>query len=212
MPSVPFYLQIMVRLLFFIHASVSALLRPMAPPRRLHSIAPKPGLHALPAREASREVSHLVLTSAATNDDTTAEPPEEKQEPVWKKFGEAGVIAYVGINVFWYAIGVNLFLRGMPIKQAGGARLAYKRFLAAWGLCFAASHSLGPVLPAVRAAGAGALSPLSSALLKRVRRRLPASTPRWVAPSLAFVGLCALFGLLSFFTLTTELVRVAAAA
>jgi hypothetical protein len=151
-----------------------------------------------------------VLTSAATNDDTTAEPPNEKQEPLWKKFGEAGVIAYVGINVFWYAIGVNLFLRGMPInKQSGGAKLAYKRFLAAWGLCFAASHSLGPVLPAVRAAGAGALS---SALLKRVRRRLPASTPRWVAPSLAFVGLCALFGVLSFFTLTTELVRVAAAA
>ena len=153
----------------------------------------------------------MVLTSAATNDET-AEPPEEKQEPLWKKFGEAGVIAYVGINVFWYAIGVNLFLRGMPIKQAGGAKLAYKRFLAAWGLCFAASHSLGPVLPAVRAAGAGALSPLSSALLKRVRRRLPASTPRWVAPSIAFVGLCALFGVLSFFTLTTELVRVAAAA
>ena len=83
----------------------------------------------------------MVLTSAATNDDTTAKPPEEKQEPLWKKFGEAGVIAYVGINVFWYAIGVNLFLGGMPIKQAGGAKLAYKRFLAAWGLCFAASHS-----------------------------------------------------------------------
>ena len=175
--------------LFFIYASASALvLRPMAP-RRLPAIALKPAaLYALPAAE------------------------EESQEPLWKKFGEAGVIAYVGINVFWYAIGVNLFLRGMPIKQAGGAKLAYKRFLAAWGLCFAASHSLGPVLPAVRAAGAGALSPLSSALLKRVRRRLPASTPRWVAPSIAFVGLCALFGLLSFFTLTTELVRVAAAA
>ena len=173
--------------------------------RWLHSTAPT----ALPAQP--REASHLVLTSAATNDET-AEPPEEKQEPLWKKFGEAGVIAYVGINVFWYAIGVNLFLRGMPIKHSGGAKLAYKRFLAAWGLCFAASHSLGPVLPAVRAAGAGALSPLSSALLKRVRRRLPASTPRWVAPSLAFVGLCGLFGLLSFFTLTTELVRVAAAA
>ena len=71
--------------------------------------------------------SHLVLTSAATNDDTIAEPPEEKQEPLWKKFGEAGVIAYVGINVFWYAIGVNLFLRGMPIKHSGGARLANLR-------------------------------------------------------------------------------------
>ena len=200
----------MAKLIFFTAAAASALvLRPLVP-RRLHSIAPKP-LPALPApRDAPREASH-VLTSAATNDET-AEPPEEKQEPLWKKFGEAGVIAYVGINVFWYAIGVNLFLRGMPIKQAGGAKLAYKRFLAAWGLCFAASHSLGPVLPAVRAAGAGALSPLSSALLKRVRRRLPASTPRWVAPSLAFVGLCGLFGLLSFFTLTTELVRVAAAA
>ena len=178
--------------LIFIYAAANALvLRPM--PRRLHSIAlTTPALHALPAVD---------------------EPAEEQtEEPLWKKFGEAGVIAYVGINVFWYAIGVNLFLRGMPIKQAGGAKLAYKRFLAAWGLCFAASHSLGPILPAVRAAGAGALSPLSSALLKRVRRRLPASTPRWVAPSLAFVGLCALFGLLSFFTLTTELVRVAAAA
>ena len=201
----------MVRHLFFTYASASALLRPMAPLRRLHSIAPVQALPAaLPGLPAPRVASHLVLTSAATNDET-AEPPE-KEEPLWKKFGEAGVIAYVGINVFWYAIGVNLFLRGMPIKQAGGARLAYKRFLAAWGLCFAASHSLGPVLPAVRAAGAGALSPLSSALLKRVRRRLPASTPRWVAPSLAFVGLCALFGVLSFFTLTTELVRVAAAA
>jgi len=169
-------------------------------------VAALPALPALLARKAS-----VVLTGAATNDET-AEPPNEKQEPPWKKFGEAGVIAYVGINVFWYAIGVNLFLRGMPIKQSGGAKLAYKRFLAAWGLCFAASHSLGPVLPAVRAAGAGALSPLSSALLKRVRRRLPASTPRWVAPSIAFVGLCGLFGVLSFFTLTTELVRVAAAA
>ena len=195
----------MKRCLLFTSAAASALLlRPMA--RRLQSIA-LPALSAPPPRTAS----HLVLTSAATNDET-AEPPKEKQEPLWKKFGEAGVIAYVGINVFWYAIGVNLFLRGMPIKQAGGAKLAYKRFLAAWGLCFAASHSLGPVLPAVRAAGAGALSPLSSALLKRVRRRLPASTPRWVAPSLAFVGLCALFGVLSFFTLTTELVRVAASA
>ena len=174
--------------LIFIYASASALvLRPMAP-RRLPAIALKPAaLYAQPAVD------------------------EPAEEPLWKKFGEAGVIAYVGINVFWYAIGVNLFLRGMPIKHSGGAKLAYKRFLAAWGLCFAASHSLGPVLPAVRAAGAGALSPLSSALLKRVRRRLPASTPRWVAPSLAFVGLCALFGLLSFFTLTTELVRVAAA-
>jgi len=189
----------------------------MAPPRRLHSIAPVQVAlpvvpAALPGLPAPRKASHVVLASAATNDDTTAEPPKEEQEPLWKKFGEAGVIAYVGINVFWYAIGVNLFLRGMPIKHSGGAKLAYKRFLAAWGLCFAASHSLGPVLPAVRAAGAGALSPLSSALLKRVRRRLPASAPRWVAPSLAFVGLCALFGLLSFFTLTTELVRVAAAA
>ena len=203
----------MARLLFFTYGAATALLRPMAPPRRLHSIAPAPAVAALPALPAlpARKAS-VVLTSAATNDDTTAEPPNEKQEPLWKKFGEAGVIAYVGINVFWYAIGVNLFLRGMPIKQAGGAKLAYKRFLAAWGLCFAASHSLGPVLPAVRAAGAGALSPLSSALLKRVRRRLPASTPRWVAPSIAFVGLCALFGVLSFFTLTTELVRVAAAA
>ena len=130
-------------------------------------------LPALPApRERRREAS--VLTSAATNDET-AEPPE-KEEPLWKKFGEAGVIAYVGINVFWYAIGVNLFLRGMPIKQAGGAKLAYKRFLAAWGLCFAASHSLGPILPAVRAAGAGALSPLSSALLSECDAT--ASAPR----------------------------------
>ena len=179
-----------MKYLILTYAAASALvLRPMAP-RRLPAIALKPAaLYALPADE-----------------------PAQSQEPLWKKFGEAGVIAYVGINVFWYAIGVNLFLRGMPIKQSGGAKLAYKRFLAAWGLCFAASHSLGPVLPAVRAAGAGALSPLSSALLKRVRRRLPASTPRWVAPSLAFVGLCGLFGLLSFFTLTTELVRVAAAA
>ena len=200
----------MARLLFFTYVAATALLRPMAPPRRLHSIALPVVPAALPGLPAPREASHVVLTSAATNDET-AEPPEEKQEPLWKKFGEAGVIAYVGINVFWYAIGVNLFLRGMPIKQSGGAKLAYKRFLAAWGLCFAASHSLGPVLPAVRAAGAGALSPLSSALLKRVRRRLPASTPRWVAPSIAFVGLCGLFGVLSFFTLTTELVRVAAA-
>ena len=192
--------------LFFIYAAAASALRP---PMRLQSIAPKSA--ALLPLPAPRVASHLVL-SAATNDDTTAAPPEEKQEPLWKKFGEAGVIAYVGINVFWYAIGVNLFLRGMPIKQAGGAKLAYKRFLAAWGLCFAASHSLGPVLPAVRAAGAGALSPLSSALLKRVRRRLPASTPRWVAPSLAFFGLCGLFCVLSFFTLTTEVVRVAAAA
>ena len=192
--------------LVFIYAAAASALRPLM---RLQSIAPKSA--ALLPLPAPRVASHLVLTSAATNDET-AEPPEKKQEPLWKKFGEAGVIAYVGINVFWYAIGVNLFLRGMPIKQAGGAKLAYKRFLAAWGLCFAASHSLGPVLPAVRAAGAGALSPLSSALLKRVRRRLPASTPRWVAPSLAFVGLCGLFGVLSFFTLTTELVRVAAAA
>ena len=85
----------------------------------------------------------------------------------------------------------------MPIKQAGGAKLAYKRFLAAWGSVLRCLRiALGPVLPAVRAAAAGALSPLSSALLKRVRRRLPASTPRWVAPSLAFVGLCALFGVL----------------
>ena len=199
----------MARLLFLTYGAATALLRPMAPPRRLHSIAPAPAVAALPALPARK--ASVVLTSAVMNDET-AEPREEKQEPLWKKFGEAGVIAYVGINVFWYAIGVNLFLRGMPIKQAGGAKLAYKRFLAAWGLCFAASHSLGPVLPAVRAAGAGALSPLSSALLKRVRRRLPASTPRWVAPSLAFVGLCGLFGVLSFFTLTTELVRVAAAA
>ena len=200
----------MARFLLFTSAAAALVLQPMAP-RRLHSIAPKP-LPALPALREASQASHLVLTSAATNDDTTAEAPNETPEPLWKKFGEAGVIAYVGINVFWYAIGVNLFLRGMPIKQSGGAKLAYKRFLAAWGLCFAASHSLGPVLPAVRAAGAGALSPLSSALLKRVRRRLPASTPRWVAPSIAFVGLCALFGVLSFFTLTTELVRVAAAA
>ena len=200
----------MAKLLFFYATAASALLRPMAPLRRLHSTAPVQALPAaLPGLLAPRKASHVVLT--ATNDET-AEAPNEKPEPLWKKFGEAGVIAYVGINVFWYAIGVNLFLRGMPIKQAGGAKLAYKRFLAAWGLCFAASHSLGPVLPAVRAAGAGALSPLSSALLKRVRRRLPASTPRWVAPSIAFVGLCALFGVLSFFTLTTELVRVAAAA
>ena len=202
----------MARLLFFVLIAVNALQRPMAPPRRLHSIAPAPAVAALPELPAqpARKAS-VVLTSAVMNDET-AEPPEEKQEePLWKKFGEAGVIAYVGINVFWYAIGVNLFLRGMPIKQSGGAKLAYKRFLAAWGLCFAASHSLGPVLPAVRAAGAGALSPLSSALLERVRRRLPASTPRWVAPSIAFVGLCGLFGVLSFFTLTTELVRVAAA-
>ena len=199
----------MARFLLFTSAAAALVLQPMAP-RRLHSIAPKP-LPALPALREASQASHLVLTSAATNDET-AEAPNETPEPLWKKFGEAGVIAYVGINVFWYAIGVNLFLRGMPIKQAGGAKLAYKRFLAAWGLCFAASHSLGPVLPAVRAAGAGALSPLSSALLKRVRRRLPASTPRWVAPSIAFVGLCGLFGVLSFFTLTTELVRVAAAA
>ena len=199
----------MARFLLFTSAAAALVLQPMAP-RRLHSIAPKP-LPALPALREASQASHLVLTSAATTDET-AEAPNETPEPLWKKFGEAGVIAYVGINVFWYAIGVNLFLRGMPIKQAGGAKLAYKRFLAAWGLCFAASHSLGPVLPAVRAAGAGALSPLSSALLKRVRRRLPASTPRWVAPSIAFVGLCALFGVLSFFTLTTELVRVAAAA
>ena len=187
----------MKRFIFTYAAANALFLRPMAPPR-LRSVMLKPALSA----------AQPALPATAVD-----EPAEEQsQEPLWKKFGEAGVIAYVGINVFWYAIGVNLFLRGMPIKQAGGAKLAYKRFLAAWGLCFAGSHSLGPVLPAVRAAGAGALSPLSSALLKRVRRRLPASTPRWVAPSLAFVGLCALFGLLSFFTLTTELVRVAAAA
>ena len=129
--------------LVFIYAAAASALRP---PMRLQSIAPKSA--ALLPLPAPRVASHLVLTSAATNDET-AEPPEEKQEPLWKKFGEAGVIAYVGINVFWYAIGVNLFLRGMPIKQAGGAKLAYKRFLAAWGLCFAASHSLGPVLPQV---------------------------------------------------------------
>ena len=187
----------MKRFIFTYAAANALFLRPMAPPR-LRSVMLKPALSA----------AQPALPATAVD-----EPAEEQsQEPLWKKFGEAGVIAYVGINVFWYAIGVNLFLRGMPIKQAGGAKLAYKRFLAAWGLCFAASHSLGPVLPAVRAAGAGALSPLSSALLKRVRRRLPASTPRWVAPSIAFVGLCALFGVLSFFTLTTELVRVAAAA
>ena len=187
----------MKRFIFTYAAANALFLRPMARPR-LRSVMLKPALSA----------AQPALPATAVD-----EPAEEQsQEPLWKKFGEAGVIAYVGINVFWYAIGVNLFLRGMPIKQAGGAKLAYKRFLAAWGLCFAASHSLGPVLPAVRAAGAGALSPLSSALLKRVRRRLPASTPRWVAPSLAFVGLCGLFGLLSFFTLTTELVRVAAAA
>ena len=187
----------MKRFIFTYAAANALFLRPMARPR-LRSVMLKPALSA----------AQPALPATAVD-----EPAEEQsQEPLWKKFGEAGVIAYVGINVFWYAIGVNLFLRGMPIKQAGGAKLAYKRFLAAWGLCFAASHSLGPVLPAVRAAGAGALSPLSSALLKRVRRRLPASTPRWVAPSMAFVGLCGLFGLLSFFTLTTELVRVAAAA
>ena len=187
----------MKRFIFTYAAANALFLRPMARPR-LRSVMLKPALSA----------AQPALPATAVD-----EPAEEQsQEPLWKKFGEAGVIAYVGINVFWYAIGVNLFLRGMPIKQAGGAKLAYKRFLAAWGLCFAASHSLGPVLPAVRAAGAGALSPLSSALLKRVRRRLPASTPRWVAPSIAFVGLCGLFGLLSFFTLTTELVRVAAAA
>lgn len=180
--------------------------RPLVPPRRLHSIIALP----TPAQPAPH-TSHFVLAGAATNDDA-AGPPPDTQEPLWKRFGEAGVVAYVGINVFWYAIGVNLFLRGMPIKRAGGAQLAYTRFLTAWGLCFAASHSLGPVLPAVRAAGAGALSPLSSSLLKRVRRRLPSAAPRWVAPALAFVGLCALFGALSFLTLTTELVRVAAAA
>lgn len=185
--------------------AVSGLQRPLVQPRRLHSII------ALAPAQPAPHTSHLALTGAATNDDAAA-PPPEKQEPLWKRFGEAGAVAYVGINVFWYAIGVNLFLRGMPIKRAGGTQLAYKRFLTAWGLCFAASHSLGPVLPAVRAAGAGALSPLSSSLLTRVRRRLPSAAPRWVAPALAFVGLCALFGALSFLTLTTELVRVAAAA
>ena len=111
----------MARFLIFTYGAATALLRPMAPPRRLHSIAPAPAVAALPALPAllARKAS-VVLTGAATNDEI-AEPPNEKQEPVWKKFGEAGVIAYVGINVFWYAIGVNLFLRGMPIKQAGGA-------------------------------------------------------------------------------------------
>ena len=97
-------------------------------PRRLHSISlPVPVVPAaLPGLPAPRTASsQVVLRSEASNDDTTTEAPNETPEPLWKKFGEAGVIAYVGINVFCYAIGVNLFLRGMPIKQAGGAKLAY---------------------------------------------------------------------------------------
>ena len=107
----------------FIYASASALVRDQwRSMRRLHCNGCTHST-ACTAEAAATHSQHL-LTARLVDEPAKKQSTKEKTGPLWKKFGEAGVIAYVGINVFWYAIGVNLFLargRRMPIKQ-GGAR------------------------------------------------------------------------------------------
>jgi len=127
------------------------------------------------------------------------------------KVGESGAVAWVGINVAWYAIGVNIFLYGLPLPAKGaiaGPRLVLKRFAAAWGMCWIASQwSAG-----LRAALAVTLSPITSRLLAAIRRRLPKSSPRWLAPTLSLGFVVTVFLANAAACLLREIVRITAAA
>ena len=137
-----------------------------------------------------------------------AAAPAKKQSLV-ARIGESGALSYVGINVVWYSVGVNVFLYGMPPPPAGGGlSLAAKRFGAAWGLCFVASQWSA----ALRMGLAAALAPTTAKILAALRRRLPSGAPRWVAPVLALAGLVAAFAANAAAALLREVVRVSAVA
>ena len=136
-----------------------------------------------------------------------AAAPAKKQSLV-ARIGESGALSYVGINVVWYSVGVNVFLYGMPLATGGGLSLAAKRFGAAWGLCFVASQWSA----ALRMGLAAALAPTTAKILAALRRRLPSGAPRWVAPVLALAGLVAAFAANAAAALLREVVRVSAVA
>ena len=136
-----------------------------------------------------------------------AAAPAKKQSLV-ARIGESGALSYVGINVVWYSVGVNVFLYGMPLAAGGGLSLAAKRFGAAWGLCFVASQWSA----ALRMGLAAALAPTTAKILAALRRRLPSGAPRWVAPVLALAGLVAAFAANAAAALLREVVRVSAVA
>ena len=140
-----------------------------------------------------------------------AAAPGKKQSLV-ARIGESGALSYVGINVVWYSVGVNVFLYGMPLASTSsgtqGLSLAAKRFGAAWGLCFVASQWSA----ALRMGLAAALAPTTAKILAALRRRLPSGAPRWVAPVLALAGLVAAFAANAAAALLREVVRVSAVA
>ena len=146
------------------------------------------------------------LSGPPVVDATVVEAPAKKPS-LLARVGESGALSYVGINVVWYSIGVNVFLYSMPLassKAGGGLRLALKRFGAAWGLCFVASQwSAG-----LRAGLAAALAPTTSKGLAALRRRLPSAAPRWVAPLLGLGLLVSLFCANAAAVLLREVVRV----
>lgn len=139
-----------------------------------------------------------------------ADAEDAKKLSLVARVGESGALAYVGINVVWYSVGVNVFLHGLPLPKTavgGSARLALKRFATAWGLCFVASQwSAG-----LRAGLAAALSPSTARLLSALRRRLPKAAPRWLAPALSLSLLVSCFVANAAAILVRELVRLAVA-
>ena len=155
-------------------------------------------LGAVPAAGAGGDVAPIIDVEVS---------PAKKQSLV-ARIGESGALSYVGINVVWYSVGVNVFLYGMPLATGGGLSLAAKRFGAAWGLCFVASQWSA----ALRMGLAAALAPTTAKILAALRRRLPSGAPRWVAPVLALAGLVAAFAANAAAALLREVVRVSAVA
>ena len=155
-------------------------------------------LGAVPAAGAGGDVAPIIDVEVS---------PAKKQSLV-ARIGESGALSYVGINVVWYSVGVNVFLYGMPLAAGGGLSLAAKRFGAAWGLCFVASQWSA----ALRMGLAAALAPTTAKILAALRRRLPSGAPRWVAPVLALAGLVAAFAANAAAALLREVVRVSAVA
>jgi hypothetical protein len=157
---------------------------------------------ATPTRETNPVLAAVDAAAVAA-----AAAPAKKQSLV-ARIGESGALSYVGINVVWYSVGVNVFLYGMPLATGGGLSLAAKRFGAAWGLCFVASQWSA----ALRMGLAAALAPTTAKILAALRRRLPSGAPRWVAPVLALAGLVAAFAANAAAALLREVVRVSAVA
>lgn len=167
-------------------------------------------LGAVPAAGAGGDVAPIIdveVSPAGGAAVAAAAAPAKKQSLV-ARIGESGALSYVGINVVWYSVGVNVFLYGMPLATGGGLSLAAKRFGAAWGLCFVASQWSA----ALRMGLAAALAPTTAKILAALRRRLPSGAPRWVAPVLALAGLVAAFAANAAAALLREVVRVSAVA